>query len=84
MTTAQSLKQNTEGGCPLCERKDPAKPWDEFDPEDRANLVFTLRLNEYEFAMLRWLAEQNEDLSMQKIVRRALVPELRRRAGVEG
>jgi len=59
------------------------QPWTEFDPDARAGLIFTLRLNEYEFAMLRHLADQNEDLSMQKIVRRVLVPELRRRAGVD-
>lgn len=60
------------------------KPWTELDPKGRANMVFTLRLNEYEFSLLRWLADQDEDVSMQKIVRRTLVPELRRRAGVEG
>lgn len=60
----------------------PSEPWAAEDPKARADQVFSLRLNRFEMVLLRHLAEQNEDLSMQKIVRRALVPELRRRVGL--
>lgn len=53
-------------------------PWETLDPKGVARNDVHIRLNDYEMTMLRWLAEQNEDLSMQKIVRRALVPELQR------
>jgi hypothetical protein len=59
------------------------KPWEGLDPRGRRARVFNLKLTDHDLAILRWLAEQNKDLSMQKIARRILVPELHRRAGVE-
>lgn len=56
-----------------------AKPWEGLDPKDTARNDVHLRLNDYEMAQLRWVVEQNEDLSIQKVVRRILVPGLQRR-----
>lgn len=61
-----------------------AKPWEGLDPTERARNVFNLRLNDHDLAILRHLAEQNEDLSMQKVAKRILVPELRRRVNLNG
>jgi hypothetical protein len=59
-----------------------AKPWEGLDPDERAIYNFTLRINSHDLAILRWLASQSEDLSMQKIIKRILVPEIRRRVGL--
>ena len=59
------------------------KPWANENPTAKADQIFSLRFNRYEMAILRHLADQNEDISMQKIARRILVPELRRRVGLD-
>lgn len=70
-----------EGVNEVIERVQPV-PWERHDPKGVACKDFHLRLSEYDLAILRYLAAENEDLSMQKIARRILVPELHRRAGV--
>jgi hypothetical protein len=55
------------------------KPWDGFSKKDKPAHNVTVRLNEHYMARLRYLAEQNEDLSMQQILRKMLLPELEKR-----
>jgi hypothetical protein len=54
--------------------------WEGLDPKATAKNVFNLRLNDYHLAILRHLAEQDEDASMQRICKKILLPELERRA----
>jgi hypothetical protein len=54
---------------------DQAMPWDEFDPTDKPTLNVSIRLNQYELAILRHLAAQ-ADISQSKILRRITVPAL--------
>lgn len=76
MTVLKKDPQNT------LEYDKEKKPWTDHDPNQRARKMFSLRLNDHDMAILRHLANENEDLSMQKIIRRILVPELRRRVGL--
>jgi hypothetical protein len=64
-------------------RKGPVsgKPWEQFDRKATAKNVFNLRLNDYYLNILRHLAEQEEDGSMQRVCKRILLPELDKRAG---
>lgn len=64
---------------PLKVEPEGAKPWEGLDPKGTARNDVHLRLNDHEMAKLRWVVEQNEDLSIQKVVRRILVPGLQRR-----
>ena len=58
-------------------------PWDGFRRKATSNIVFNLRLNDYYMAILRYLAEQDEDaVPMQQIVKQILLPELEKRAGI--
>lgn len=59
------------------------RPWDGLDPKATARIVFNLRFNEYEMAILRYVNAQDEDLSMHKIVKRIVMPKLRVMAGID-
>jgi hypothetical protein len=63
-------------------RQAPAKPWERFDRKATAKNVFNLRLNDYYLAIIRHLANQEEDSSMQRVCKRILLPELEKRVGV--
>jgi hypothetical protein len=58
-------------------------PWQQHDPTERPTKLFNIRLNEYELAMLRYIADLDPDISMQKVVRRILVAELKKRLKVQ-
>jgi hypothetical protein len=51
--------------------------WQAFEKKAVPRTTFNLRLNDYELALLRWLAEQREE-SMQKVAKRVLIPALER------
>jgi hypothetical protein len=55
----------------------PARPWQAFEKKAVPRTTFNLRLNDYELALLRWLAEQRDE-SMQKVAKRVLIPALER------
>ncbi|OGQ81191.1 MAG: hypothetical protein A2289_10990 [Deltaproteobacteria bacterium RIFOXYA12_FULL_58_15] len=55
------------------------RPWEGLDPKATPKNVFNLRLNDYHLAILRHLAEQDEDASMQRICKKILLPEIERR-----
>jgi hypothetical protein len=59
------------------------KPWEAFRKKETARNIFNLRINNYYLAILRHLAQQDEDVSMQGIVKEILLPELERRAGID-
>lgn len=50
--------------------------WLRFDKKDKPSYNVTVRLNEHYMAKLRYLAERYEDLSMQRILRKMLLPGL--------
>ena len=54
-------------------------PWSTFDPKARPTSALNLRMNDYELALVRYIA-QAEDRSMQKIIKRLLVPALEEKA----
>jgi hypothetical protein len=58
------------------------RPWERFSKKATAKGVFNLRLNDYYLSILRHLAAQDEDKSMQQIVKAVLLPELERMAGI--
>lgn len=61
-------------------RSDAAKrPWLAFEKKAVPRTTFNLRLNDYELALLRWLAEHRDE-SMQKVAKRVLIPALERLA----
>ena len=53
----------------------PDVPWEGLDKKAVPRTTFNLRLNDYELALLRALAEQR-DVSMQKLSKRLLIPAL--------
>ena len=53
------------------------RPWQAFEKKAVPRTTFNLRLNDYELALLRWLAEQRDE-SMQKVAKRVLIPALER------
>jgi hypothetical protein len=57
------------------------RPWDRFDRRATAKHYFNLRLNDYYYEILKHLANQDPEVSMQKIVKRILLPELERLVG---
>ena len=63
------------------QRVPTGKPWEQFDRKATAKNVFNLRLNDYYLAIIRHLAEQEEDSSMQRVGKRILLPELEKRVG---
>lgn len=60
------------------------KPWDGLSRKAASNKVFNLRLNEYWWAVLHHVGEQDEDKSLQKLVKEILLPELERRLNGAG
>src|SRR4029450_2523827 len=59
-------------------RRDGAeRPWQAFEKKAVPRTTFNLRLNDYELALLRGLAEQRDE-SMQKVAKRVLIPALER------
>lgn len=59
----------------------PTKPWEEFDPNAPATKGMNLRLNDYELALLRYVAA-DEDRSAQKTLRRLVLEALEEKAGI--
>ena len=51
--------------------------WEVHDKKAVPRTTFNLRLNDYELALLRHLADQRDE-SMQKVAKRALIPVLER------
>lgn len=68
---------------PEIKKTDKQKPWDKFDKKAPPKNTFNLRLNDYYMTLLRHLADQDEDLSMHKICKKILLPELERLAKTE-
>ena len=54
-------------------------PWDRFDPSDKPRYNVAIRLNDYQLAMLRYLAEAR-DMSQHKLLQRHLIPILKQMA----
>ena len=54
-------------------------PWGSFDPNDRPRYNVAIRLNDYQLAMLRYLAEAR-DTSQHKLLQRHLIPILKQLA----
>lgn len=48
-------------------------PWDGLDPKAKATSGINVRLNDYELALLRFVAE-SDDRSIQKTIKRLLIP----------
>ena len=59
--------------------EDPDLPWGGLDPKAKPTRGINLRLNEYQLALLRFVAE-HEDRSQQQVTKRMLVPSLEARA----
>jgi len=57
----------------------PPPPWEAFDPGAPPKYNASVRLNDYQLAMLRYLAERR-DVSQQKILNRILIPALEQQA----
>ena len=51
-------------------------PWDQYDPNAKPRYNVAIRLNDYQLAMLRYLAEAR-DISQQKLLNRHLIPILK-------
>ena len=56
-----------------------APPWEPFDPNDKPRYSVSLRLNEYQLAMLHYLATVL-DISQHKILSKQLISTLQRLA----
>ena len=54
-------------------------PWGSFDPKDKPRYNVAIRLNDYQLAMLRYLAEAR-DTSQHKLLQRHLIPILKQLA----
>lgn len=54
-------------------------PWEQFDPRDKPRYNVAIRLNDYQLAMLRYLAEAR-DTSQHKLLQRHLMPILKQLA----
>jgi hypothetical protein len=57
----------------------PAPPWDGLDPESVPKHNASVRLNDYQLEMLRFVAER-KDVSQQKVLNRILIPALEKQA----
>lgn len=55
-------------------------PWEKFDPEALPKHNVSVRLNDYQLAMLQYVAKQL-DVSQQKILNRILIPAIEQKAG---
>ena len=51
-------------------------PWEQFDPNEKPRHNASVRLNDYELAILRFLA-QRDDVSQQKVLNRILIPAIK-------
>ena len=56
--------------------KGDASPWEKYDPEDSPRNNVSVRLNDYQLEMLRYLARR-EDTSQQKILKKILIPAIK-------
>ena len=56
-------------------KADPDLPWVGLDPKAKPTSGINLRLNEYQLALLRFVAE-HEDRSQQQVTKRMLIPAL--------
>ena len=56
-------------------KADPELPWAGLDPKSKPTSGINLRLNEYQLALLRFVAE-HEDRSQQQVTKRMLIPAL--------
>lgn len=56
--------------------KGDASPWEKYDPEDAPRNNVSVRLNDYQLEMLRYLARR-EDTSQQKILKKILIPAIK-------
>ena len=63
-------RQAADGGLP---------PWEPFDPKDKPRYNVAIRLNDYQLAMLRYLAEIR-DISQHKLLQKHLMPILKQQA----
>ena len=54
-------------------------PWEQFDPSDKPRYNVAIRLNDYQLAMLRYLAEAR-DTSQHKLLQKHLLPILKQLA----
>ncbi|MFZ1642968.1 MAG: hypothetical protein WAV07_16365 [Candidatus Contendobacter sp.] len=54
-------------------------PWEQFDPSEKPRYNVAIRLNDYQLAMLRYLAEAR-DTSQHKLLQRHLIPILKQLA----
>ena len=54
-------------------------PWEPFDPTAKPRYNVAIRLNDYQLAMLRYLAEAR-DISQHKLLQRHLIPILKQLA----
>ncbi|MBK1642947.1 hypothetical protein CKO12_13930 [Chromatium okenii] len=73
-----ALRQFAEGAKAPRPKQEPA-PWLAFSADDLQRHSVSIRLNEYQLTMLRFIAEQN-DVSQQKILNRIVIPELVKQA----
>lgn len=60
----------------------PEHPWDAFDPKEPPCTTFNLRLNRYELALLRAVADKQRR-SQQQAAKSILLPALKRAAMAE-
>jgi len=54
-------------------------PWEQFNSADKPRYNVAIRLNDYQLAMLRYLAEAR-DMSQHKLLQRHLIPILKQMA----
>ncbi len=52
------------------------RPWDEHDPKADPSRGLNVRLNDFELELVRYLSKV-EDRSMQKVIRRLIIPAVR-------
>jgi len=50
-------------------------PWEQYDPDDNPTKNVSIRLNQYELEILRYMATE-ADISQSKLLRRMVIPVL--------
>lgn len=80
--TGIGMNANTNTGINTKRSRARAKAWENYKRKATAKNIFNLRLNDYYLAILRHLADQDDETSMQQIVKDILLPELEKRAGI--
>lgn len=73
-----ALREFTEGAKEH-RSSQPPKPWDGFDPQAVPRHNVSVRLNDYQLAMLRYISERTE-FSQQKVLNRIVIPALEQQA----